>query len=80
MLPDIIGTIGVGIIVFFYFLLQTNKIDSNSLNFSIFNTIGSAMILYSLWYTPNFASIVIEVFWLIISVYGVISYFRRPKF
>ncbi len=74
---DIIGTIGVALIVLVYFLLQIEKIDPKALSYSLVNFIGSIMILYSLMHTWNLASVVIEVFWISISLFGIYKYMRR---
>ena len=68
---DIIGSIGVSFVVVAYFLLQTNKLTIKNISFSIINAIGSLMILYSLIYNWNFASVMIESFWIIISFIGI---------
>ena len=76
---DIVGTIGVLLIVFVYLLLQSDKLDPKGLSYSLTNTIGSVMILYSLMEHWNLASVVIEVFWILISLFGVWRYFRRKN-
>ncbi|MCH9812601.1 MAG: hypothetical protein K0U47_01515 [Epsilonproteobacteria bacterium] len=76
-LADIIGTSGVAIIVLVYFLLQIDKIDPKSLNYSLTNAIGSLIILYSLFHTWNLASVIIEIFWISISLFGVYKYYKR---
>jgi hypothetical protein len=70
---DVIGIIGVFIILLAYILMQTDKIDSKGLNFSLLNTIGAILILISLYYDWNLASFVMEVIWLSLSLYGVIN-------
>ena len=62
---DLIGNLGVGIIVISYFLLQTEKITSDMLSYSISNLIGAIFLLISLCYNFNLASFVIEIFLLI---------------
>jgi len=74
---DSVGTLGVALIVLVYFLLQIEKIDPKTLNYSLINFIGSIMILYSLTHTWNLASVIIEVFWISISLFGIYKYFRR---
>jgi len=74
---DVVGTVGVLIIVVAYLLLQVERISPKSLEYSLSNAIGSIMILYSLMEHWNLASVVIEVFWIMISLYGVYKYFRR---
>ncbi len=74
---DVVGMVGVLIIVIAYLLLQVEKISLQSLEYSLSNTIGSIMILLSLLEHWNLASVVIEVFWIGISLYGVVKYFLR---
>lgn len=76
---DFIGTFGVTIIVITYFLLQLEKIDPRSLSYSLINALGSMMILYSLMSNWNLASVIIEVFWISISLFGVWKYFKRKS-
>lgn len=76
---DIIGVLGVIIVISTYFLLQIEKIDAKSFLFSFLNTIGSLMILYSLMYNWNLASFLIEFFWILISLYGLFKWYQRDK-
>ena len=76
-LPDIAGTIGVALIVLTYVLLQTERLRSDSLAYSLINGIAAALILVSLWFDPNLPSVVVESFWLLISIYGIIRYVRK---
>jgi hypothetical protein len=71
---DILGTVGVGVIVVTYFLLQIGRIKSDELIYSLLNGVGAAMILISLYYDFNLPSVVVEAFWLVISVFGIIRY------
>lgn len=70
-LPDILGMIGVALELWFYMLLHLGKCAAQSLSFSLGNFIGSGLILISLVFSWNFPSFVIEVTWLLISLYGV---------
>lgn len=67
---DVIGMVGVVIVLATYLLLQIDKMSKQNVWFSGLNVIGSVCILVSLYYSPNLASIVIEVSWLAISMYG----------
>lgn len=75
---DIGGTIGVLLIVGTYFLLQTEKMQSRSLLFSLNNAVGAALILFSLCFEFNLSAFLIEFFWLLISIIGLVRYIRRP--
>ena len=74
-LPDIIGTLGVGVIILAYILLQVGRLRSEQLMYSLMNAIGATLILISLYYSFNFPSFVVEFFWLIISLFGIGKYF-----
>lgn len=71
ILSNILGIIGVTLILIVYALLQAEKISSKSFKYSLWNLIGSILILFSLYYHWNLSSVVIEIFWTIISAYGV---------
>lgn len=74
---DILGTIGVAVIVLAYILLQTERLRSEQLAYSMMNAVGAALILISLYYDFNFPSFVVEAFWLVISLYGIGKYLGR---
>jgi len=74
---DILGTTGVGFIVVMYVMLQTERIDPRRMAFSIFNAVGSILILISLAYKFNFSAVLIEGVWLIVSVYGLWRAWRK---
>lgn len=67
---DVIGLVGVGLIVVAYILLQADKISAANPWFSVVNAAGSAMVLVSLWFEFNLAAAVVEIFWLIVSLFG----------
>lgn len=71
-LTDAIGTLGAACIVAAYGALQLQLWKSEQLRYSLANAIGSALILVSLWFDPNWPSIFIEGFWLLISVFGLL--------
>ena len=72
--PDIVGTLGAGMIIVTYLALQMGKISPASILFSILNGLGAFLIIVSLCYDFNFSAFMIESFWLLISVYGVYRY------
>jgi hypothetical protein len=76
---DLMGIIGVSIIITAYFLLQIGKLYTENILFSILNIIGSTLILYSLYFNWNLASVVIECFWILISLIGVYKYFNKKN-
>ena len=76
-LPDLIGLTGVALLIITYALLQLDKIDPKGFWYSFNNLVVAILVTVSLVYTPNLASIVIEIFWFLISLYGVVMFFKR---
>ena len=67
---DFIGNVGVLLILLSYLLLQMKKIKSQSMYYSLMNAVGALLILVSLYYNFNLSAFVMEIFWLLISLYG----------
>jgi len=76
---DIVGTIGVLLIVSAYLLLQLERISSRDLSYSLTNAIGAALVLCSLYVDFNVSAALVEGFWLVISLYGVWSSLRARR-
>lgn len=76
---DIIGTLGVAIILVAYVLLQIERLRSDAVLYSVMNAVGAVLILVSLWYEFNFASFLMEFFWLVVSLFGIGKYFVRSN-
>ncbi len=76
---DLIGSVGVVTIILTYVLLQTERIRSEQLIYSLLNGLGAALIVFSLLYSFNFSAFVVESLWVLISIYGVIKYFLKGK-
>lgn len=74
---DFIGSIGVGVIILTYILLQTEKIKSESLSYSLLNGLGAGLIVFSLIFDFNFSAFVVESLWVLISLYGIGKYFLK---
>ena len=76
---DLLGTLGVALILLAYLLLQIDKLKSSDLLFSLMNAAGSGLILLSLYFDFNFPSFLVEGVWLVISTIGIIKYFLNKK-
>lgn len=76
---DAIGSFGALIVVAAYFATQMRMMNSDDLAFPIVNLLGSVLIVYSLVYNFNLASMLIEGFWILISLIGIIQHFRLRK-
>lgn len=76
---EIIGIAGTAMIIVAYFLMQKGTMLGTSWSYLWLNLIGAVLLLYSLWYQWNTASVIIEIFWIGISVYGMIQKIRTKK-
>lgn len=76
-LYDIIGVVGVAIILFAYLLLQIEKLSAQDWRYSAANGLGAVLILVSLCFSFNLASFIIEIAWLLISLFGLFRAFQK---
>lgn len=67
---DLLGNIGVLLITLSYLLLQAEKISSQSAAYLYGNLLGAGLIIISLLDDFNLSAMIIEVFWVLISLYG----------
>ena len=70
-LSDFVGICGTILLILAYFLLQHGRVKSNDALYLYMNLSAAILILFSLCFTFNLASFVIEVFWIGISFYGI---------
>ena len=73
-LANTIGVAGTILILLAYFLLQTNKIRSEHLIYSLLNLFGASGVVFSLMFDWNLPSFIVESFWVIISLIGVVRF------
>ena len=76
---DLVGNVGVGLMVLGYLLLQAEKVRSSDLSYSLMNGVGALLVLISLLYRFNLSAFLVEAFWLLISIYGLIKFAARPR-
>ena len=67
---DFVGNVGVAMIVGTYLLLQIGRMRSTAVAYSLLNALGAILIVVSLCFDFNLSSMIIEIFWLAISGYG----------
>lgn len=77
---DFIGCIGTLIILIVYALLHLGKMEASSFAYSFWNVIGAILILSSLLFSWNLAAGLMEISWVIISLYGMLKALRPRKF
>lgn len=67
---NFIGTSGVACIVLAYFLITKGTVDGTSRYYHVLNLSGACLLLISLFWSWNLPSVIIEFFWIAISLYG----------
>jgi len=73
---DLIGNIGVVVLMITYLMLQLDKLRSDGLAYSLANAAGASLIVLSLLVNFNLSAFIMEVFWVLISFVGIYRYFR----
>ena len=76
---DAVGNVGVLLVLGAYLGLQLGRLDSQGPAFSTCNAAGAALLLVSLTVNFNLSSVIIEIFWLAISLIGIWRYWRRRR-
>jgi predicted membrane protein len=67
---DLVGNIGVLLMVIAYLLLQLEKLSSSALSYLLLNAFGAILVIISLLFRFNLSAFFMEAFWLLIRLYG----------
>lgn len=76
---DLIGNVGVALILGSYLLVQLRRLDATGVPYLLANGLGAGLILVSLARDFNLSAFVIEVVWLLISLYGLARIFLERR-
>lgn len=76
---NFIGTLGAFALILAYGMQQFGRWRAEDLIYSATNAVGASLILISLVVEPNIPSIVMELFWLLISIIGLWRAWRGRK-
>jgi len=74
---DFVGNAGVVLILAAYLGVQLDRIDARSLAYSVANAVGAGLITLSLCFDFNLSAFVIEIAWVLISLYGIFVRLRQ---
>lgn len=74
---DLLGNAGCLCIIGSYFWLQIGRTTGQTRAYSLVNAAGAAAILVSLYHDFNLSAVLVEVFWLMISLLGVVMSYRK---
>ncbi|WP_371396375.1 hypothetical protein [Fretibacter rubidus] len=69
---DFVGNIGIVLILGAYAALQIGKLTPQMRLYSVLNAMGAALILVSLYFDFNLSAFLIEIAWLLISLYALL--------
>jgi protein-S-isoprenylcysteine O-methyltransferase Ste14 len=78
-LHNVVGNIGVVVIVGTYFLVQIRKMSATQPPYILANGLGATLIMYSLWFDFNLSAFLIEAIWLLVSVVGLARVWRERR-
>ena len=67
---DLVGNVGVLLMVIAYLLLQLEKVSGSNASYLLMNAAGAVLVMISLMLRFNLSAFLMEVFWLLISLYG----------
>ncbi len=77
---DLVGNIGVLLMVIAYLLLQLEKLPSSAVSYLLLNAVGAVLVIISLRFRFNLSAFFMEAFWLLISLFGLAKpLFSRPR-
>ena len=78
-LSTLAGLIGTALLIVAYFANQIGRLRSDDWRFPFSNLVGSCLIMSSLLVAWNLPSVVIEAFWIAISLYGLSRAVARAR-
>ena len=67
---DLVGIVGVLLMVVAYLLLQLEKLSGSAVSYLLLNAAGAVLVMISLLFRFNLPAFLMEAFWLLISLYG----------
>lgn len=76
---DIIGTIGVGIILVAYFLNNFSIIKQNGSLYFTLNVIGASIACYTSYLINYIPFVVLEGTWAVVSLIGLLQNIKKPQ-
>ena len=76
---DWAGLLGVAVILLAYFLLQASRMRGDALTYQLMNASGALLVLVSLLYAFNLSAFLMELAWLLVSVYGIVRGRRKRR-
>ena len=69
-LPDILGVVGVGLILIAYAGATTGRLDPKKAPALLLNLTGALLILWSLYFEFNLSAVLMEAAWALVALFG----------
>ena len=76
---DWIGVLGSFVIAGAYLSATRNWLAAEKPAFNLLNLTGAGLILWSLYYRPNAGAIMIEILWVMIALWALISWVLKRR-
>jgi len=76
---ELLGVLGFVFYMLSYGLLQFGKISGHSYCYTIMNMLAAGLVLISLLHQFNLASVLIQVSWIIISLFGLARLWQQRR-
>lgn len=76
ILFDVIGITGAACILLAYFLLQQERMTAHHISYQLLNLLGASLLTVSLFWFWNLGAFIIEICWVMISLYGLARILR----
>ncbi|HEY1224152.1 MAG TPA: hypothetical protein VGE54_02895 [Brevundimonas sp.] len=78
-LPDILGVVGVGLILIAYAGATSGRLDPKKAPALLLNLIGALLILWSLYFDFNLSAVLMEGAWALVAIIGLarLAFARR---
>ena len=70
---QVASVLGMALVVFAYLALERGWLDQRDLRLYVINLVGAVLLLLSLLIHFNLGSIIIEIFWISISLLGLVK-------
>ncbi|TCZ88124.1 hypothetical protein [Lysobacter sp. N42] len=76
---DLVGLAGTLAILLAFLLLQAGRLAGDSLRYQLLNLFGAAGVLVSLWGSFNLSVFLLELAWVMVSLYGIARSLRARR-
>ena len=79
LVVDVIGWIGASLVLLAYFLITKRILDSRSRLYHMLNLVGGVGLGYNTYYYSAYPSTAVNLFWIMIAVYGLLEAFKIER-